>query len=144
VLTLMGAAAFTRGTITSGVNVADGSSLDGTPLDNITPAKVVLAARYTGRSGRWWAEYGMRAQAEVTRIAQTLLNSDFIIAQDLLSLDGFAVHRLGWGVNLSRARDRIGLVFAVENLTNRFYREQFQFAPARGRSFTLGVNVGAF
>ena len=26
---------------------------------------------------------------------------------------------------------------AVDNLTDKFYREQFQFAPARGRSFTL-------
>ena len=34
------------------------------------------------------------------------------------------------------------LTFAVDNLTNRFYREQFQFAPARGRSFTVAVNVG--
>jgi outer membrane receptor protein involved in Fe transport len=144
VLTLMGAAAFTRGTITEGVNPVDGSSLDGTPADNITPAKVIVAARYTSPSGRWWAEYGVRAQAEVTRVAQTLLDSPFLIPQDLLSLDGFAVQRIGWGVNLSHGRDRMGLVFAVENLTDRFYREQFQFAPARGRSFTMGLNVGAF
>jgi hypothetical protein len=32
----------------------------------------------------------------------------------------------------------------MENLGNKFYREQFQFAPARGRSFTIGLNVGAF
>jgi hypothetical protein len=113
-------------------------------MDNITPAKVVFAARYTGRSGRWWAEYGVRAQAEVTRVAETLLNSAFIIPQDLLALDGFAIQRIGWGVNLSRGRDRVGLVFAVENLADTFYREQFQFAPARGRSFTMGLNVGAF
>jgi outer membrane receptor protein involved in Fe transport len=144
VLTLMGAAAFTRGTIVEGVNAFDGSSLDGKPMDNITPAKVVVAARYTGRSGRWWAEYGVRAQAEVTRVAETLLNSEFIIPQDLLALDGFTIQRIGWGVNLSRGRDRVGLVFAVENLANTFYREQFQFAPARGRSFTMGLNVGAF
>ena len=68
----------------------------------------------------------------------------FLIAQDLLSLDGIAVHRIGWGVNLARGRDRVGLSFAVENLTDAYYREQFQFAPARGRSFTVGLNVGAF
>ena len=47
-------------------------------------------------------------------------------------------------VNLGRGRDRAGLVFAVENLTNKYYREQFQFAPARGRSVTMGIRVGAF
>ncbi|HEX8029662.1 MAG TPA: TonB-dependent receptor, partial [Vicinamibacterales bacterium] len=144
VLTLTGAAAFTRGTITDGVNPLDNSSLSGTPFDNITPAKLVANARFTQSSGRWWAEYGVRSQAEVTRVAETVLDSPFLIAQDLLSLDGFTVQRASLGINLARGRDRVNLVFAVENLTDAFYREQFQFAPARGRSFTIGLNVGAF
>jgi hypothetical protein len=144
VITLGGAVAFTRGTVTDGSDPLTGASLDGTPADNITPARVLVNARYTEPRGRWWVEYGIRAQAEVTRVAETLLESPFLIAQDLLSLDGFAVQRIGWGVNLSRGRDRLGLTFAVENLANTYYREQFQFAPARGRSFTVGLNVGAF
>jgi len=79
---------------------------------------------------------------EVTRITPTLLTSPFRIAQDLLSLEGFTVQRLGWGIELTRGADRLALIFAVENLANRFYREHFQFAPSRGRSFTVGVNVG--
>ena len=108
VLTLATLGAFTRGTITEGVDPLDGESLDGTPADNITPSKVVAAARFTEPRGRWWAEYGVRGQGEVTRVAETLLESPFLIAQDLLSLDGFAVQRLGWGVNLTRGRDRAG------------------------------------
>ena len=50
----------------------------------------------------------------------------------------------GLSINLGRGRERASLVFAVENLTDSFYREQFQFAPARGRSFTVGLNIGAF
>lgn len=144
VLTLTGAAAFTRGTITDGVNPLDQSSLSGTPFDNITPAKLVVNARFTQSSGRWWAEYGLRSQAEVTRVAETLLDSPFLIAQDLQALAGFTVQRASFGVNLARGRDRVGLVFAVENLGDTYYREHFQFAPARGRSFTVGLNVGAF
>jgi len=144
VLTLTGAAALTRGTVTAGVNPLDNSSLAGTPFDNITPSKVVVNARFTKSSGLWWAEYGLRSQAEVTRVAETLLDSPFLIAQDLLALKGFSVQRVGLGINLGRGRDRASLVFAVENLTDSFYREQFQFAPARGRSFTIGLNVGAF
>ncbi|MGE0865578.1 MAG: TonB-dependent receptor, partial [Vicinamibacterales bacterium] len=144
VLTLTGAAAFMRGTITDGVNPLDQSSLADTPFDNITPSKLIVNARFTQSSGRWWAEYGVRSQAEVKRVAQTLLDSPFLIAQDLLSLDGFTVQRAAFGINLTRGRDRLGLVFAVENLGDTYYREHFQFAPARGRSFTIGLNVGAF
>jgi outer membrane receptor protein involved in Fe transport len=144
VITLTGAAALMRGTVREGTNPLDNSSLAGTPFDNITPSKVIANARFTQARGRWWVEYGVRAQGEVTRVAETLLDSPFLIAQDLLSLDGFAIQRLGWGVNLVRGRDRIGLTFAIENLADRYYREHFQFAPARGRSFTVGLNVGAF
>jgi outer membrane receptor protein involved in Fe transport len=144
VLTLSASGAFTRGTITDGVNPINGQALDGAPADNITPVKVLFSARFTDVRGRWWAEYGVRTQTEVTRITPTLLQSPFRIAQDLLSLDGFTVQRIGWGVNLTRQRERLGLTFAVENLTNEYYREQFQFAPSRGRTFTAGLSVGAF
>ena len=144
VLTLSGSGAYTRGTITRGTNPLDGSALDGKPADNITPLKVVAAARYTEPHGRWWAEYGVRTQTKVNRITPTLLTSPFTVAQDFLSLDGFTVQRVGWGVGLTRRRERLSLNFAVENLTNRFYRDQFQFAPSRGRTFTAGVSTGAF
>ena len=86
----------------------------------------------------------MRTQTDVTRVARTLLDSPFLIAQDLLSLDGFTVQRAAFGINFARAHNRAGLVFAVENLGDTYYREHFQFAPARGRSFTIGLNVGGF
>ncbi|OFW00847.1 MAG: hypothetical protein A3I61_12580 [Acidobacteria bacterium RIFCSPLOWO2_02_FULL_68_18] len=143
-LTLSGAAAFSRGTVVEGVNPRDGRPLDGTPADNITPSKGLLTARFTERRGRWWAEYGVRAQGEVSRVAFTVLDSPFLIPQDLLALEGVAVQRAALGVNLTRARDRAGVVFAVENLADRFYREHFQFAPARGRSFTVGLTLGTF
>jgi hemoglobin/transferrin/lactoferrin receptor protein len=142
VLTLSGSSAFMRGTITKGINPIDGSSLDGEPADNITPVKVLAAARFTEPRGRWWAEYGVRTQTDVTRVTPTLLTSPFRIAQDLLSLDGFTVQRLGWGIALTRGREQLSLNFAVENLANEYYREHFQFAPARGRSFTIGVSAG--
>ena len=119
VLALTASGAFTRGTITDGVNPLDGESLDDTPADNITPSRVIAGARYTEPQSRWWAEYSIRAQGEVDRVAQTLLDSPFLIAQDIYSLQGFAVQRIGWGFNLRRGRDRLGLTFAVENLTNK-------------------------
>lgn len=144
VLTLSGSSALTRGRITDGTNPLSGDTLDDTPADNITPSKLVAHARFTDVRGRWWLEYGIRAQGRVDRVAQALLDSPFLIAQDLLSLDGFNVQRVGGGINLTRGRDRAALSFAVENLGNRYYREHFQFAPARGRTFTIGLNIGAF
>ncbi|MGQ0735737.1 MAG: TonB-dependent receptor domain-containing protein, partial [Acidobacteriota bacterium] len=94
VVTLSGALALTRGTITDGVNAVNGVSLADTPADNITPVKALLTARFTEPRGRWWAEYGIRAQSEVTRVARTLLDSPVLIAQDLLSLDALAVQRI--------------------------------------------------
>lgn len=142
VLTISGDAAFTHGTVVEGINPVTGRPLDDTPADNITPSKVLFNARFTERGGRWWTEYGVRAQGEVERVAVTMLETPFLIPQDLLSLDGFAVQRVAFGVNLTRTRDRAGIVFAVENLTDRFYREHFQFAPSRGRSFTVGLTLG--
>ena len=144
VVTLSAAGAFTRGTITAGTDPLTNTSLAGTPADNITPSKILANVRFTATNGRWWAEYGVRSQSEVTRVASSLLDSPFLIAQDLLSLEGFTVQRIGWGVNLTKSRDRVALTFAVENLANTYYREQFQFAPARGRSFTFGLTLGAF
>ncbi len=138
-----GSGALTRGTILEGVG-PNGINLDDSPADNISPSKVVGALRYTEPKGRWWLEYGIRAQTKVDRVALTLSQSPFLIPQDLLSLDGMTVQRLTWGVNLSRGRDRVGLVFAIENLADKYYRDHFQFAPARGRSFTVGLNVGSF
>ena len=59
VLTIATSGAFTRGSITDGTNPLDGASLDGTPADNITPSRILAAARYTEPRGRWWAEYGI-------------------------------------------------------------------------------------
>ena len=143
VLSLNGSGAYTHGTIEKGIGPG-GLNLDNTPADNITPLKFVGAARFTETRGRWWVEYGVRTQTEVDRVALTLLESPFLIPQDLLALDRFTVQRVAWGVNLSRARDRVGVTFAIENLANTYYRDHFQFAPSRGRSFTVGLNLGAF
>ena len=138
-----GSGALTRGTIVEGIG-PNGLNLDDSPADNITPQKFVGALRYTETSGRLWIEYGIRAQTKVDRVALTLSQSPFLIPQDLLSLDGFTVQRLAWGVNLSRVRERVGVTFAIENLANTYYRDHYQFAPSRGRSFTVGLNIGAF
>jgi outer membrane receptor protein involved in Fe transport len=59
----------------------------------------------------------------------------------LLGLRGFSVQRIAAGYDWRRGEQRLGITVAVDNLTDRFYREHFQFAPARGRSFTVALHV---
>jgi len=141
VITFFGNAAFTRGTVLGGENRLTGASLAGTPQDNITPFKGILGVRFNQSRDRWWVEYGVRTQAKVARVAPTLVDSPYLIPQDLLGLAGFSVQRVAAGLNFHPRTGRLGIVVAVENLADRFYREQFQFAPARGRSFTVAFHV---
>ena len=136
------AGAVTRGTVLSGISPLTGDSLAGAPQDNISPWKVSAGLRVSERLERWWASYGVRAQGKVTRVSPLLSESPFLIAQDLLALDGFAIHRLAAGYNWRVRDQRLALTLAVENLGDRFYREQFQFAPAAGRSVILAISVG--
>jgi hemoglobin/transferrin/lactoferrin receptor protein len=141
VLTPFGHLAWTHGEVLSGTNPLSGASLAGTPQDNITPFRAMLGLRFTDLRNRFWGEYGVRLATDVERVARTLIDSPYLIPQDLLGLEGYTVQRVAVGFNIGPDARRLGIVAAVENLTDAYYREQFQFAPARGRSFTLGLNV---
>src|SRR5262249_4505865 len=125
------AVSYNRGTVLEGANPLTGVSLAGTPQDNITPAKISASIRVGDRNERWWASYGVRSQSKVNRVSPLLSDSEFIIAQDLFGLDGFAVQRLAVGYDWRTGNQRVGLTLAVDNIGDTYYREQFQFAPAR-------------
>jgi len=135
---------YLRGQILEAVNPLSGAALNNVPADNISPLKAVSGIRWQTRGGWFWSEYNVRAQAKVDRVSPLLTESPFIIAQDLFALRGFDVHTLRGGLNLQRERNRISFTVGIENLGNKFYREHFQFAPARGRSFTFGTVVRFF
>jgi hemoglobin/transferrin/lactoferrin receptor protein len=133
--------ALTRGTVLEGTNPSTGESLAGVPQDNITPSKLAAGLRVSDRGAHWWGAYSLRAQGEVTRVSPLLSDSPFLIAQDLMALDGFTLHRLSGGYDWRRGSQIVGVTLAVDNLTDTFYREQFQFAPARGRTFTVSIRI---
>ena len=133
--------ALTRGTVLSGTSPLSGLSLAGKPQDNITPWKSTVGVRASDRRERWWASYNIRSQGEVTRISPLLNESSFLIAQDLLGLAGFTLHRAAVGYDWDRNGERLGLALVFDNLTDEFYREQFQFAPARGRTIAVSFSV---
>jgi hemoglobin/transferrin/lactoferrin receptor protein len=132
---------WTRGTVLSGTSPLSGVSLAGVPQDNITPWKFAGGLRVGDRSDRWWVAYGVRSEGKVNRVSPLLSDSPFLIAQDLLALGGFTIHRVAAGYDWRKGNQRVGFTLAVDNLTDKFYREQFQFAPARGRSISLAVHI---
>lgn len=130
---------YLHGQILEAVNPFNRTALNDVPADNISPLKGVAGVRLQSKSGRWWSEYNIRAQAHVERVSPLLSDSPFLIAQDLLGLRGFGVQNLRGGYNFQRETGRVAITLGLENFTNEFYREQFQFAPSRGRSFTVGL-----
>jgi hemoglobin/transferrin/lactoferrin receptor protein len=141
IASLFASFAFNKGDVLKGTNPLTGISIAGTPQDNITPLKLRTGLRLTDRKERFWAEYSLRYEKEVTRVATTLKDSPFLIYQDLAALQGFTVQRVGIGYDWRKDKKTLGLTLNLENLANRFYREQFQFAPARGRSLTIGLRL---
>jgi len=141
ILSIFANAAYNKGEVLRGTNPLTRASIAGTPQDNITPLKAIAGFRASDRKERFWAEYSLRHQKKVDRVAVTLEDSPFLIYQDLAALAGFTLHRIGVGYDWKKDRKTVGLTMNVENLGNKFYREHFQFAPARGRSIAVGLRV---
>ena len=118
-----------------------GSATDA-PLSDITPFRGVFGARYSDSRARWFGEYELLYQSRVSR-ADPLELSSAISTQygTLASLSPFARQAVRAGYSRTRENLRVLFTFGVENLTNRFYFEQFQTAPAPGRSLVFGVTL---
>ena len=118
-----------------------GSSND-VPLQNITPFRAVWGASYLDKQGAWFAEYQMRAQARVRRVDPLDITAPNTTQYGTFaSLAPFARQSLRGGYNWRRDNHRVSFQLGIENLTNRLYFEQFQLAPAPGRSFVFGITT---
>lgn len=110
----------------------------GLPLDFITPLKTVVGLRWQDRGQRLWLEW-------TTRLVngQDRLSPQFLQANEGIE-PGFVTHSLRGGYNFRRERYTLGFNAGVDNLLNRDYHEQFVFAPSRGRSATMSINLRFF
>lgn len=108
------------------------------PLDFITPLKTVAGLRAEDKRDRFWSEW-------TTRIVNTQrrLSPQFLVSNGGAEA-GFVAHDIRGGHNFRRERYTLGFTVGMTNLANRFYNEQFVFAPGRGRSATVGLNVRFF
>lgn len=121
-------------------------SADDFPLGNITPFRIIGGVQYNDASGRLFAEYSYRHQDRVTRIdpngltGTTLVN--FGTYASFNSIDKHDV-RVGYTIR-SGERYRISLNAGIQNFTDRLFWEQFQNAPAPGRSYIFGFTTEFF
>jgi outer membrane receptor protein involved in Fe transport len=108
------------------------------PLDFITPLKTVIGLRWQDARDRFWTEY-------TTRIVngQSRLSPSFILINGGAE-PGFVTHAVRGGVTFRREHYKMSFTVGLENLANRFFNEQFVFAPARGRSLTIGTTLRFF
>ncbi len=119
----------------------EGSANDA-PLSTVAPFGGTWGARYSDGEGAWSAEYEVRYQARTKRVdpvdLATAISTQY---GTFASLNPFTKQTLRGVYNFRRPRYRLSLSLGVDNLTDRFYFEPFQTAPAPGRSFVFGLTL---
>ena len=104
------------------------------PLDFISPFRTNAGFRWQNFGKSYYFDYNARIVGKQNR-----LSGDFLIPVNDGPEPGFVTHNIGGGYYFRRERFNFSINAGVSNLFDRFYSEQFTFAPARGRSFTLGT-----
>jgi hemoglobin/transferrin/lactoferrin receptor protein len=117
-------------------------SLSDVPLSGITPFRGVFGARFSSANGKWFGQYQVRYQSRVERVDPLDLSSTIMTQYGTLAgLRSFAKQSVRGGYTYRRETNRISFVCGVDNLTDRFYFENFQSAPAPGRSLVFGLTM---
>ena len=107
------------------------------PLDSISPFRANIGIRWNNYGKSYFFDYYARIVATQNRISpfQTVNQGGNGQPEK-----GFTTHNISGGYYFHRERYNFNVNLGVSNLANRAYSEQFVFAPARGRSFTVGTS----
>lgn len=108
------------------------------PLNFISPFRTNVGVRWQNFGKAYFFDYNMRIVAEQERLSPSFLlpvNQGGNGGPEL----GFVTHDIRGGYYFRRERFNFNVNLGVSNLANKAYSEQFTFAPARGRSFTVGT-----
>ena len=107
------------------------------PLDAISPLRTNVGFRWQNFGKSYYFDYNARIVGDQKR-----LSPEFRSANDNTESEpGFVTHNIGGGYYRRGERFDFNVHLGVSNLLNKFYSEQFVFAPARGRSFTVGTTI---
>ena len=105
------------------------------PLDFISPFRTNIGFNWQNFGKNYYVDYNARFVGEQERLSPEFL------ASNGGPEPGFVTHSLSGGYYFRRERFDLSVNLGVSNLANNFYSEQFVFAPARGRSFTIGTKI---
>jgi TonB-dependent heme/hemoglobin receptor len=105
------------------------------PLNTITPLKTVAGIRWQNLLNNYYLDWTTRIVNKQERLSTSFL------ASNGGPEPGFATSDIRGGFNFKREDYRLSFNLGVTNLFNRFYNEQFVFAPARGRSLVFGTTI---
>lgn len=110
------------------------------PLDIISPLRSVVGFRWNNFGKAYFFDYNARIVTKQTRLSPSFLlpvNQGGNGGPE----PGFVTHNINGGYYFQRERYGFNINVGVSNLFDRAYSEQFVFAPARGRSFTIGTSL---
>lgn len=112
---------------------------DRVPLDSISPFRTNAGFRWQNFLKNYFMDYNARIAGRQDRLSPTFL---LPVTQGGNGgpEPGFVTHNLSGGYYFRRERFNFNINVGVSNIFNRSYSEQFVYAPARGRSFTIGTS----
>lgn len=116
----------------------DNTDLD-VPLNFISPFRTNVGVRWQNFGKAYFFDYNVRIVTKQSRLSEAFLkpvNQGGNGGPE----PGFVTHNLSGGYYFRRERFNFNINLGVSNLFDRLYNEQFVYAPARGRSFTIGTS----
>ncbi len=108
------------------------------PLDSISPLRTNVGIRWNNYGKSYFFDYNVRIVTKQNRVSPLFL-APVNQGGNGGPEPGFVSHNMSGGYYFRRERFNFNVNTGISNLFNRAYSEQFTFAPARGRSFTVGT-----
>jgi len=109
------------------------------PLNFISPFRVNAGIRWQNVGKAYFVDYNTRIVTKQARLSKSYLLPVNQGGQGNDPEPGFVTHNVSGGYYFRRERFNASINLGISNIFDRAYSEQFVFAPARGRSFTIGT-----
>lgn len=139
----------TKSASTGGLNCpltgAPASVYSDVPFERIVPFMASTTLRYQEPKGRFFAELNARQRTRIRRLdpdfQENFLRFGYFTMR---SLAGVTTYNARAGYTWYRENGRFALNLSLDNLSDKFYAEPFQYTAARGRSLNIGFTVESF
>lgn len=109
------------------------------PLNFISPIRANAGVRWQNVGKNYFFDYNTRMVTKQARLSDSFFSTPVNQGGNGGAEPGFVTHNVSGGYYFRRERFNFSVNLGVSNIFDRAYSEQFTFAPARGRSFTIGT-----